>query len=323
MSDKIRVILVGAGRMGRNHLRVVRENPNFELVAIVDKMNAGVKDIPQFASIDEVNVDYQAAIVATPTSTHHDVAMALIDKGKNLLVEKPLASTASDARKIHAAAQAKGIKLAVGHVERFNPAVRKLGEVIKAGFIGKPIHFSFTRVGGYPNTVLAGNNVVVDLAVHDIDVLRSLVGDVELVAGVNHSSWQPHVVDTSELLLKGASGLTAAIHVNWITPTKIRQIRVTGTKAVCFVDYIMQTCELFGGSLLDREPPEHADFDKLLELYKTSDKISFGVDKVEPLKVQLSQFADLVRTGSTGQLCLGEDAISAVEIAEKALAQEA
>ncbi len=325
---KTRVVLVGLGRMGRNHLRVLRETPGFELVAVVDakaEPPADLGAIPLLRSLADLagaKIAFDAAVVATPTATHRDVALEVIALGKHLLVEKPIASTYADGREMLAAAQAKGVKLAVGHVERFNPAVRKLREVIREGMLGTPIHFAFTRVGGYPDTVLTGNNVILDLAVHDIDVLRSLVGTVKLEHSMCHVTWQEGVFDTAEIFLATGTGASATVHVNWITPTKIRSIRVTGTRGVCFVDYMLQTCELFGGSLLKPVEPSESTFEKLQEAYRTTDRIQFGVRKEEPLRAQAVQFRQFLLDGDVGELCTGSDALAAVLIAERAVQVE-
>jgi len=210
----------------------------------------------------------------------------------------------------------------VGHVERFNPAVRKLREVMKEGFLGTPIHIAFTRIGGYPDTVLAGNNVILDLAVHDIDVLRMLVGPVRLEHSMCHVTWKEGVFDTAEIFLASTSGTSATVHVNWITPTKIRSIRVTGTRGVCFVDYMLQTCELFGGSLLKVSEPPNTGFAALQDVYRTSDRIQFGVRKEEPLRAQLMQFRSYLTDGGVGELCMGSDALAAVLLAERAVQVE-
>ena len=325
---KVKIVLIGLGRMGRNHFRVLKETPGFELVAVVDgKANApspaelaGAKFVRDVGDLDDAS--YDAAVIATPTGTHHAVALQMIAKGKHLLVEKPLASTYPQGVEILEAAEKKGIKLVVGHVERFNPAVRKLREIIKEGFLGTPIHFAFTRVGGYPDTLVQGNNVILDLAVHDIDVLRSIVGPLKLEHSMCHVTWREGVFDTAEILLGSANGASATVHVNWITPTKIRSIRVTGTRGVCFVDYILQTCELMGGSLLKQQEPSSSSFDVIQAHYLTSDKIQFGVHKVEPLKVQAAQFATFIDTGDHGELCTGKDALAAVLLAERAVQGE-
>ena len=322
-APKTKIVLVGLGRMGKNHLRVLRETPGFELAAVVDakaEAPADLGKIPLLRSVADLSsIDFEAAVIATPTATHHDVALELIAMGKHLLVEKPISSTYAEGREVLAAAHAKNVRLVVGHVERFNPAVRKLREVIKQGALGTPIHFSFTRVGGYPDTVLHGNNVILDLAVHDIDVLRSLVGTVKLEHSMCHVTWQEGVFDTAEIFLAAGTGASATVHVNWITPTKIRSIRVTGTRGVCFVDYMLQTCELFGGSLLKPVEPSSTSFENLQENYRTTDRIQFGVRKEEPLRAQAVQFRRFLTEGEAGELCTGSDALAAVLLAERAV----
>jgi len=326
MTAKMKVVLVGLGRMGRNHLRVLRETPGFELAGVVDAQATPPSDlgaIPFVRSLAELgDAPFEAAVIATPTATHYDVALDLVNRGKHLLIEKPIASTYAQGREVLAAAHAKGTKLVVGHVERFNPAVRKLREIIREGWLGTPIHFAFTRVGGYPDTVITGNNVILDLAVHDIDVLRSLVGAVKLEHSMCHVTWREGVFDTAEIFFGTGTGASATVHVNWITPTKIRSVRVTGTRGVCFVDYILQTCELFGGSLLKAQEPSSTSFDVLQELYRTTDRIQFGVQKEEPLRAQATQFRRFLESGEVGELCTGSDALAAVLLAERAVQVE-
>lgn len=322
MAQKQKLVVFGVGRMGRNHLRLASESTDFELVAIVDPVFKNPpKPVPVFQDINGLKgIDFDAAIVATPTATHRDVVLDLVKMKKHVLVEKPIASSFAQGKEVLAAAAQAGVKVAVGHVERFNPVVRKLREVIRGGWLGDPIHFSFTRVGGYPETILEGNNVLLDLAVHDIDAFRSLVGQVRVEASLAHSSWRPGVLDTAEIVLASAAGPTASMHVNWVTPTKIRTLRVTGTRGVCFMDYILQTCELHGGNLTKRiEPHGVENFESVQDHYRTTDKVVFGVAKEEPLLIQLKQFAKYLRDGDAGELCLGEDALAAVLVAERAM----
>jgi UDP-N-acetylglucosamine 3-dehydrogenase len=319
----MKIVLVGLGRMGRNHLRVLRELPGVTLVAVIDVAAKAEPDLgaPLLRSIDELDgVAWDAAVVATPTATHFDVAKLLIERGKHLLIEKPIASTHTQALALLEAAERRGVRVAVGHVERFNPAVRKLREVLAAGWLGDPVHFSFTRVGGYPDTLVQGNNVLLDLAVHDVDVLRTFVGPLRLEAALCHSTWKPGVYDTAEIFVSGASGASASIHVNWVTPTKIRGIRVTGTKGVVFVDYILQTCELLGGQLLRATEPSSSSFENIQEHYRISDRVQFGIAKEEPLRVQHAQFLKWLEGGEPGDLCLVRAAYAAVVVAERAMA---
>jgi UDP-N-acetylglucosamine 3-dehydrogenase len=325
VAKKLRVVLFGLGRMGRNHLRLTAESPDFELVGVVDVGQVEPKGVTLYRAVEELRgVDFDAAIVATPTATHRDVVLELVQMKKHVLVEKPIASSFAQGREVLAAAASAGVRVAVGHVERFNPVVRKLREVIRGGWLGDPIHFSFTRVGGYPETILEGNNVLLDLAVHDIDAFRSFVGQVRVEASMAHSSFRPGVLDTAEIVLESAAGPTASVHVNWVTPTKIRTLRVTGTRGVCFMDYILQSCELYGGNLTQRIEPTRVDsFESIQEHYRTTDRVTFGVTKEEPLRIQLQQFAAYLRNGDAGELCLGEDALAAVLVAERAMQKHA
>ncbi len=323
-TERVDVILVGVGRMGKNHLRVVQESPAFRLRAIVDPVLAKntdqVNGVPVVATLDGVpNDQYRAAVVATPTETHHAMALALIARGKHMLIEKPLASTVAQCAEIRDAAQRANVRIAVGHVERFNPVVRKVAEVIKSGWAGTPIHYTFTRVGGYPDSVKDGNNVLIDLAVHDLDILQMLAGPVSLLASVCHDTLQKGIYDTAEMLLKSSDTASASVHVNWITPTKIRSLRITGSKGVVFADLIQQTCTIYGGSLLRRGPePQGLNFQQIVEDYRNSDRIELGVRKEEPLRGQLEAFRKFL-DGEETAICQIPEATRSVELAMEAV----
>jgi UDP-N-acetylglucosamine 3-dehydrogenase len=138
-------------------------------------------------------------------------------------------------------------------------------------------------------------------------------------SALSHATVNPEITDTAEILLHAANNMSATVHVNWITPSKIRSIRVTGTRGVCFVDYILQSCELFGGSLTSMaQVGNDPNFETFQALYKTTDRVEFGVLKEEPLKVQLAQFHALLTQGDVGELCLGRDALAAVMLVERA-----
>ncbi len=300
MRKPIRVVLVGLGAMGRNWLRVIQASPRFELVGTVDPDRTrtvdGVMAWPNVCQID-VWPRVDAWIVVTPTEMHRETATAALSHGKPTLVEKPLASTVGDCRRITRAARDHCAAIAVGHVERFNPAIVALSDVIDSGAIGSPIHYSVTRVGGYPSAVTPGNNVTLDLAVHDLDILAQLMGPLGVKASVCHASVRADVCDTAEILLEAVGGASATVHVNWITPCKVRTMRVTGTAGVAFVDLIAQTVEVASGS--QRE--------------------SVVVKRAEPLALQLDAFADYIESGVIGNLASGEEATRAVVLAEEAL----
>lgn len=322
---KIRICVVGYGRMGKAQLRVMRDTPGLEIVGVVDPKVIGAEApelgaLPRYEKISDVDPStFDAVVIATPTALHFEAARESIALGKHLLVEKPITSTFAQARELLAAAAEKNVRLAVGHVERFNPAVRKLREIIREGWLGTPIHYSFTRVGGYPDTLISGNNVMLDLAVHDLDILRQLAGPLRLAHSMCHAIWKEGVVDTAEIFLATQTGPSASMHVNWVTPTKIRSIRVTGTRGVCFVDYVLQTCELMGGHLVKAVEPTSTSFASFQDLYRATDRIQFGVIKVEPLRAQAEEFHRYLTTGDVGELATGADAAAAVLMAERAV----
>ncbi|MBI4706166.1 MAG: Gfo/Idh/MocA family oxidoreductase [Deltaproteobacteria bacterium] len=323
MPKPFRTVLVGAGKMGRNHLRVLGEDARFRVAAVVDpqveKLLPGETSFRKATSLAELDAgDWDCAVVAVPTPAHAGCARELLERGRPLLVEKPLASTPAECAELVDMAERLGVPLAVGHLERLNPAVRKLAELLDGGWLGLPVHLSFTRVGGYPEAIEPGNNVLIDLAVHDLDVLRTLTGGVKVEASVCHSAWRTGVLDTAVNLLSTAGEPNASIHANWVTPAKIRTLRVTGTRGVCFVDYILQSCSMLGGNMLRRHFAGHYDFNSLLEEYRSTDRLELGVVKQEPLKIQLGELYRLL-TGEKNALCTAREGAAAVALADEAL----
>jgi UDP-N-acetylglucosamine 3-dehydrogenase len=326
MSDRRKIVLVGFGRMGRNHFRVLQDNPLVELVAVVDPFilqpanRALIPDTTKpLTSLGEIaSLDFDALVIATPTQTHFEVVKELLALKKPILVEKPICSTPEQGEELIKLSREAGVLLAVGHVERQNPAIRKLKEVVESGIIGQPIHCSVTRVGGYPDNVQEGNNVLLDLAVHDLDVLQMVFGPFDYQSSFVHSTVKEGIFDTAQIMGVCSGGVSADIHVNWITPTKIRAIRLTGTYGVCFVDYMLQTCSLMGGNLLKHRPDTYFSYNELIEMYRGSDKIEFGVTRQEPLRVQLDQFLNALN-GKPHSLCLAPEATRVVRLAEQSL----
>ena len=194
-------IVVGSGNMGKNHIRLLLQNPRYSLKAVVDNANNidHPTDIFKAKSISELmgkGIHFDVAFVAVPTPFHFEIGMELAKLKKHILMEKPLCSTIEECEKLLTEVKKQNVKLAVGHVERYNPAVVKLAEVLKCGWLGKPIHVSAVRVGGYPKELKPGDNVLVDLAVHDIDVARSLFGPLEVVSGIHHNTVRYDGADT-------------------------------------------------------------------------------------------------------------------------------
>jgi UDP-N-acetylglucosamine 3-dehydrogenase len=319
---KFRAVLVGLGNMGRNHFRVLNASPDFELVAVVDPFvselpegaPAGVRLMHDVAALKDMAFD--VAVVATPTESHFATVQPFLEMSKHLLVEKPLASSSAEANEIAREAAVRGLKMAVGNVERCNPAVVALKQVLDTGVLGAVVHVHGTRAGRFPAHVKEGNQVVLDLAVHELDVVRMVLGPLTLVHSICHATRQESIIDLAEIIVRGRRGATASVHVNWLSPQRIRTLRVTGTAAVCEINYIDQSCTLYGSALkegLASPPSLQGNFDAS---FTFCDKFDVTVEKRESLKTQLSEFARYLR-GEPHILCWGQEAADSLLLLEE------
>ncbi|MDB5502015.1 MAG: gfo/Idh/MocA family oxidoreductase [Tardiphaga sp.] len=301
----LRVGVVGAGVMGTNHGRVMAGLPGIELVGIVDPLPehraraVQLIGCPTFTDLDSlIATGVDAVTIAAPTHLHHQVALACIARGIHVLVEKPIASTVQEGRDIVGAARAAGVTLMVGHVERFNPAVAAIKQAIKDEDI---LSIAITRVGPFPPR-MSDVGVVIDLAVHDIDLIRwfteSDIVDVQ-------SQLANAVADREDIALlqfRTASGVLAHINTNWLTPFKARTVTVA-TRG----KYVM-------GDLLTRQVTECFGF-------QTDGSYSMRhlpVGQDEPLRAELLAFLSAVRTGSMPAVT-GEQGVASLEIAIQCL----
>jgi UDP-N-acetylglucosamine 3-dehydrogenase len=263
------------------------------------------------AALDAVQ-GLDAAIVATPTVDHAASARTLLERGIPVLVEKPLASTVEDAAGLAAIAQASGTLLVVGHVERFNPAVRLVHSLLRRGDLGRPIALAFRRVG-LPPLSPVGVDVIHDLAVHDIDVFGLLAGmPPELEAA---SGWCAEgLVESAHLLLR-ANGVSGLVQVNWRTPVRLRDFTLTTDECYLEVNYTTQLVETVRAA----EAPEIADFHEFQQHYGTPHRVRLECRPAEPLVEQLGAFLAAVEIGETDPLLAqADDGLHALALAYSA-----
>ena len=269
--------VIGVGAMGKNHARLYSQLPGVELVGVADAnehLAAAVarqydcRPYTDCRTLLEVKLDLVSIVV--PTTVHKEAALAAIERGVNVLVEKPISDAVENADEIIEAARHRGVKLAVGHVERFNPAVGKLKELIDDGLLGHVVAISARRVGPY-NPRIRDVGIILDLGAHDIDIMSYLYGEkvkqVYASAGTVVHSHEDHAIIT--LNFSGGSGV---IDTNWLTPHKVRGLTVVGSDAMAEVNYIEQTVRIFD------------------EQWIRDAKI----EKEEPLKAELRHFLDCV-----------------------------
>ncbi|MGH7762910.1 MAG: Gfo/Idh/MocA family oxidoreductase [Candidatus Dormibacteraceae bacterium] len=294
-----RVALIGLGTMGRNHLRVLSELSDAELVAVCDQDAAAVEvatknlGISGYVSWQEMmgREKLEAVIVAVPTRFHLEVGDGALDHGLHVLIEKPIATDLEEGRAlVEKAAQAKRI-LAVGHIERFNPAVRELQRRLAAGEIGRMFQVQARRLGPFPARI-RDVGVVIDLATHDLDAMSHIAGSaVHRVYAETEQRIHTDHEDILNALLKFESGMLGVLQVNWLTPTKIRELSVLGERGMLVCNYLTQELTYFRNADVKPGNFEVAQPHGVSE----GDVVRHKVTQAEPLKLELESFLQAVR----------------------------
>jgi len=302
----ITVGVIGTGSMGTHHVRLFASMPGVRLIGVSDadpsalEKSAKAHRVPGFADFrDLLALKPDAVSIAVPTSLHEKTALAAIRAGCHVLLEKPIAGSSSSARRIIRAAAQKKVKLMIGHTERFNPAVAEVKKALRGE---KIISFDITRVGPLPPRI-KDVGIIIDLAIHDIDLLRHLTGaEIDKVVSLHRSVSGPHE-DTAMILLRLTGGVMAHITVNWLTPFKARLLQVATLGKFIRADLLNRTVSVYSRT------PQTEDGGLIKEM---------PVGNGEPLKAELAAFAGCVRTGSPVPVS-GEDGLRALLVAEKCL----
>jgi UDP-N-acetylglucosamine 3-dehydrogenase len=282
----LRVGVIGVGIMGANHARVFAGLPDVQLAAVADPVQAQrdlvtrVLGTPAVETADELlGLDIDAVTIAAPTHLHHEIALKCIARGLHVLVEKPIASNVEEGREIIAAAKKAGVTLMVGHVERFNPAVKAIKDALAKEDI---LSVAITRVGPFPPR-MSNVGVVIDLAVHDIDLIQYFTDSEIVDVQPQVSSAVAEREDIALLQFRTASGVLAHINTNWLTPFKARTVHVATRKKYLIGDLLTrQVTECFGFQPDGSYSMRH---------------LSVGHD--EPLRAELMAFVQAVREGKT------------------------
>ena len=318
MADReLRFGLVGLGAMGRNHLRVASGLTGVRLVAIADpqpalvEASAAASDARGFADPLAMfaEADLDAVIIAAPTTFHAGLAIAALERGIAVLIEKPLAGTVAEGEAIVSAARAAGVPVQVGHVERFNPAVRELGRLLREGWLSTVYAITSRRSGPFPDRI-RDVGVTIDLATHDVDILSWIAGE-RPVRVYAETAQRIHALHEDLLfgLLHFSSGTVAQLDVDWLTPAKRRQLVVVGEEGMFELDYLTQRLTFTRAT--DTTNP------RLIGGYAPTfegDVVEIEVGRGEPLALELEAFANVLRTGGHPEVD-AEDGLWAVRTA--------
>jgi len=301
----LRIGVIGVGVMGSNHARVLSELPGVKLIGVADpdrKRRDLVARTLGCAAFDDAEAlmhhGVDAVTIAAPTHLHRDIATACAARGIHVLVEKPIASTVEESRAIVAAARRAGVTLMVGHVERFNPAVESIKKAIKDQDI---LSIAITRVGPFPPR-MSNVGVVIDLAVHDIDLIRWFTDSEIVEIQPQTSSAIAEREDIALLQFRTASGVLAHINTNWLTPFKARTIHIATRDKYVIGDLLtLQVTECFGFQPDGSYSMRH-----------------LSVGYAEPLRSELFAFVNAIRSGEPPAVT-GEEAVASLEIAIRCL----
>lgn len=298
MPPRVRLGVVGLGQWGRHHARIYAGFPDVELTGVVDINRAELKGFVSryrtkgYGDYRELLGQVDAVSIAAPTALHHAIARDFLAAGVHVLVEKPITTTVAEAEELVALANRQDRVLLVGHVERFKPAVRRLMELSRA-----PLFIQARRVRPYDDSRIMDVGVVMDLMIHDLDIVRSLAGGpVAEIGGLGVNVHNSHE-DLAVAHLRFASGCQAWLLASRVSADKVAEIEVTMPDRVIRLDYHKQQIALhpFGGEV---------------------EQMVLRGD--EPLRAELRHFVNCVQGGEL-PLVRGEDGLHALEMALRLL----
>ncbi len=304
MSTNIRVAVIGTGTFGRNHVRVLSQMPEVELVAVVDlnleraRNVAGEYGVSGCSALDELPHEIDAAVVATPTVTHEAVVEELLGAGIDVLVEKPIADSAEAGDRLTHLASENGQILQVGHLERFNPAVVALAKECTV-----PLFFEVHRLSVFTPRSL-DVDVVLDLMIHDLDIVLSLTGETPREIRAAGISVLSPKVDIANVRLAFESGCIANLTASRVSTEQVRKLRLFQPGEYLSVDYQRQ--ELSKARISANTAPQGFEFRKV------------PVQSAEPLQLELAAFVKAVRQRSRPKVD-GVQATNALRLAEEIL----
>jgi predicted dehydrogenase len=315
---ELRAGIIGVGMMGRNHVRVLRAVEGVELVGVADDdgdRDGVVSDVPVFTTIEELlDRRLDLCVVAVPTEDHLRIGTVLAEAEVHTLIEKPLAEDVSTAEQLASAFAARGLVGAVGHIERYNPALQSLRARLDADELGRPFQVATRRQGPFPNRV-RDVGVVKDLATHDVD-LAAWVSDAAYTSVSAHTA---HRSGRAYEDLVAATGMltdgTVANHlVNWLTPFKERVTVVTGERGCFVADTLTADLTFYANGVVPNEWEAISTFRGVSE----GDMVRYAIPKPEPLAVELAAFRDAIIHGHEDIVTMREG-VRAVAVAEALL----
>jgi len=321
----IKIGVIGYGYWGPNLVRNIAESKRAQLVAVADldskRLELVSRRFPAVATttnaqdlFNDPAVD--AIAIATPVGTHFELGMAALKAGKHLWLEKPMAETSLQARALVDEAEKRGLVLHVDHTFIYTGAVRKMGEIIAKGELGKILYYDSTRVnlGLFQRDV----NVISDLAVHDFSILDYLLNEQPVAVsagGINHFPGTPE--NLAYITLFYDSGIIAHANVSWLAPVKVRQVLIGGAAKMITYDDLQpsEKVKIYDKGVSFTDDP--AKIQQMRVGYRTGDMWAPKIDETEALTVEVEHFLDCIEQKKTSQTD-GRLGLRVVEVLEAA-----
>ena len=312
-----RICVVGAGGWGKNHVRTLHQLGFLGAIVDVDArrredLAKQYPETPIHATVEEsLAGGYAGYVVATPAPTHYDVTRQLLDAGKHVLVEKPIALVVDQARDLCRRARRKGVNLMVGHVLLFHPAIHKIRELIDAGKIGRLQYLYSNRLN--LGTVRTEENILWSFAPHDVSIFQYLVGTRPLSVESRGAVFlQPGIHDTTMTMLRYPDNVVGHIFLSWLHPYKEHRIVVVGSKGMLSFDDSSEQKELLFYE-------KGIDFVQGAPVRRDGPTEKIPYDQKPPLTEELKYFAARL-DGSPAAIATGEDGVEVLEILQQATA---
>lgn len=324
--DALKIGVIGCGYWGPNLIRNFVEMPGADVVAVADlkeerlnKVRATYPGIHTTSDYTEFfNMGLQAAVVATPPTTHYDIARDCLEHGLNVLVEKPLTLHSEDAKALCDMAKAKGLIVMVGHTFEYNSAVHALRHLIESGEIGKVHYIDSARLN--LGLFQRGLNVLWDLAPHDISITMFLLqqNPIAVSAHGTHCVF-PDIHDVAYISMLFPDHVLAHVHVSWLDPCKVRRVTVVGShKMVVYNDIEAQEKLRIYDKGVDTEPVDPlAHKDQYNCSYRYGDITIPNIKLTEPLRQECQHFVDSIQNHNRPVTC-GEEGYRVVKVLEAA-----
>jgi UDP-N-acetylglucosamine 3-dehydrogenase len=311
----LRVGVVGVGSMGQNHVRVYSEIA--DLIGVHDAMKEQAIKVAQrfnigsFDNLDDLLERVDAVSLCVTTSAHYETAKKIIARGRSLLIEKPFTGDSKKAEELTKLAEKEGVTIASGFIERFNPVVGVTKDAVKNGKFGKVVSVASRRVSSFPARI-RDVGVIMDLGIHDVDVIRHITGAEPIsVYALGGKFQNDRFEDYANLLIELNDGSVAFVEVNWLTPMKVRKVSLTCSQGFAQIDYTDQSLEFSSSTISNMDPGD------MFRLPLEFDVRRISVRKEEPLKRELEGFLAAAES-HTEALVGGADAIQNLKVCEAA-----